>query len=153
MLLKNLCSKLVFEDLVRVLELLVIWMSIIITLCLLKDIIQGTSFLFEWICFLLIIIGALYTLLVVKEFTDKNIKLNRIVVLFYLIIFCFGLFAGLVVFKNNQSLPIIPKLQEGTVVFRSFGCGATFRNIEIYYMNSSNIWQKIPAEVVNDSAN
>lgn len=137
---------------VRILELLIIWLSIRFTYVQLKDIIQGTAFPLFWIWLLLIIIGTVYTLLVFREFKKIEIDLNRIIILIYLIIFCFGLFAGIVVFKNNQPLPIIPKLPTGTVGLRTFGCGATFRNIEISYLDSNNIWQNIPAEIVNDSS-
>ncbi|GAB6283629.1 MAG: hypothetical protein STSR0008_24130 [Ignavibacterium sp.] len=138
---------------VKILELSIIWLSVRFTYVQLKDIIQGTTFPLFWIWLLLIIIGAVYTLLVFREFKEIEINLNRIIILIYLIIFCFGLFAGFVVFKNNQPLPILPKLPEGTVGLRSFGCEATFHKIEISYLDSSKVWQNIPSEVVNDSLN
>lgn len=138
---------------VKFIEVLVIISSIYITYTLLKDIVQGTSFNLYLILLFMIIIGSAYILLIVRDFfLQKAVDLNRITILIYLIIFYFSLFAGIVVFKNNQPSPIIPKLPIGTVGLRTFGCGVTFRNIEISYLDSNNIWQKIPSEITNDSS-
>jgi hypothetical protein len=104
----------------------------------------------------MVLIGFVYFLLVLKEFskkTKKRLNLNRIVVLIYIIVFCFSLFAGIAVFKNNKPLAIIPKLPNGTIGLRSYGCKAIFKKIEISFLDSNNIWQMIPPQVTNDSNN
>lgn len=166
---------------VRILELVAIGLTIGITYSKLRDIIQGTIFSLKWILILMVSIGAIYALLVVKEYvycllanrqaikipTKINISqwksnpesikekfdTNRIVVLMYLIIFCFSLFAGIAVFKNNQPLAIIPKLPSGTIGLRSYGCKVTFTKIEISFLDSNNIWQLIPSEITNNKSN
>jgi len=141
------------EIIVRLLELFIIVLAVFITFGQLEDIIQGTTFSLWGIGLLLFAINLVYVILVIREFRSTKIDLNRIVVLIYLIIFCFSLFAGIAVFKNSQPLPILPRLSDGTVGLRSFGCAASFRNIKISYLDSLNIWQSIPYAVVNDSSN
>ena len=166
---------------VGILELAVVVITICITYSKLRDIIQGTTFTLKWIFRLMLLIGTIYALLVVKEYINnllsdgqiikipskinisrwrsdpKSIKekfdINRIVVLIYLIIFCFSLFVGIAVFKNNQPLAIIPKLPNGTIGLRSFGCKITFAKIEISFLDSNNVWQVFPPEVTNDTNN
>jgi hypothetical protein len=137
---------------VRLLEIAIIFSVIYITYYKLRDIIQGTIFSSTAILLLLVLIGLVYTLLVIKDFTKKAIDLNRISVLIYITIFCFSLFAGIVIFKNNQPLAIIPKLPKGTIGLRTYGCNVTFTNIEISFLDTYNIWQKIPSYIINDSA-
>jgi len=135
---------------VRIFEIAIICLTVIITYSKLRDIVHGTTFSLAWLVVLMILIGSIYVLLVLKDFLKEKFDINRIVVLLYLIIFCFSLFAGIAIFKSSQPLPIIPKLPSGTVGLRSYGCNVTFTKIEISFLDSNNIWQVLPREVTND---
>lgn len=139
------------ESIVRILEILILLTAFIITYSKLKDIIGGTGFNLTWFVLLMSLIGIAYFLLVIKEWIEQKFDLNRIIFLIYIIIFSFGLFASVVVYKNNQPLATLPILPPGTVGLRSYGCKVTFRNIEISYLDSNDIWQTIPKVIINDS--
>jgi MFS family permease len=109
----------ILKSSIRFLEIVIVWFTIYMTFIQLRDIVEGTTFSLNMILMLMVFIGLAYTLLVIKENETKEesqkIELNRITILIYLMIFFFSLFAGIVVFKNNQPLDIIPKLPKGTV--------------------------------------
>lgn len=164
---------------IRLIEIVAVVFTILITYSKLRDIIHGTTFSLKIISFLIILMGTIYILLVINEFIDsnslirqrigtknnaKNLKIekeslksefnmDRIILLIYFMIFCFGLFAGIAVFKNSQPLSTIPKFPIGTIGLRSYGCKVTFTKIEISFLDSKNVWQVIPQQVTNDSTN
>lgn len=142
------------EIIIKIIEFIIVFASIYITYILLKDIVQGTSFNLFLLLVLMSLIGFIYVLLVIRDFfPPKAVDSNRITLLITMVIFYFSLFAGIVVFKNIQPLPLIPELPVGTVGLRSFGCSVTFKKIEVYFLDSANYWVKIPDEIINDSTN
>lgn len=150
---KSYLNFLTLLKIVRILELFILWSTIIFIDNQLNDIIYGKTFPLEKVWYLFLAFGILYTLLVSIEFFKEKIDVNRIIALMTFMIFCFSLFAGITIFNSNQPSVSFPQLPNGTVGLRTYECKVAFKEIEISFLDSNNVWQKIPSKVTNNKKN
>ncbi len=140
---------------VRFFEFSILWGAIIFISVKLSDIIYEKTFPICVVITLFIVFGLLYTFLLIFEWAKDNqeLNINRIYVLITFLIFGFSLFAGVMIFNNNRPSITFPRLEDGTIGLRAYECEVEFQGIEIEFLDSSNIWRKIPKEVTNNKNN